>query len=64
MNLVRSLMSFFLMTVLAVAVAGWIWAGDLPTAKQEGARVALALCALMSAGAVVLLWRTKDPASA
>ncbi|MCA9124683.1 MAG: hypothetical protein H6822_09115 [Planctomycetaceae bacterium] len=61
MNLVRSVMTFFLLLLLAVAVAGWIWAGSLPTQKMEGARLVLALCGVASLGAVGLLWTAKQP---
>ena len=59
MNLIRSLMTFVMLIVLGVAVAGWLWSADLPSPKLEGARIALGLCALMAAGAVALLWREK-----
>ncbi|MEO8164468.1 MAG: hypothetical protein ABI619_03640 [Betaproteobacteria bacterium] len=61
MNFVRSVISFFMLILLAVSVAGWIWAGGLPTPKMEGARVVLALCGLASLGAIGLLWNAKQP---
>lgn len=64
MNAVRSVISVFLLALIGVVIAGWIWAGGQPSPKLEGARFVLALCGLMSAGALVLLWRAKDPAHA
>lgn len=61
MNLVRSVMSFFLLVLIFLAVAGFYWAGGLPAPKCSGARVALALCALMSSGSMFLLWKEKQP---
>lgn len=60
MNLIRSIISIFLLILLAVSVAGWAWAGGLPTTKMEGARFALALCGLASVGAIGLLWSAKQ----
>ncbi len=59
MNLVRSLISLFLLALLAVSIAGWIWAGGQPSPKLEGARVVLALCGLSSVGCLWLLWSVK-----
>jgi hypothetical protein len=60
MNLIRSLMSLFLLAVLGLSIAGWIWAGDQPAEKMIGARVALGMCGLMAAGAIGLLWSAKQ----
>ncbi len=60
MNLIRSLMSFFLLAVIGLSIAGWIWAGEQPSSKMIGARVALALCGLMAVGAIGLLWSAKE----
>lgn len=61
MNLIRTLMTIFLITVVGISIAGWIWAGDLPVAKLTGARVVLALCALMAAGAIAMIWHERTP---
>ena len=61
MNLIRSIISVFLLILLAVSVAGWIWAGDQPSPKKEGARVVLALCGASAVGAMGLLWSAKQP---
>ena len=64
MNLVRSVISFFLVLLVAVSVAGWIWAGGLPQEKMMGARFVLAVCGLGSVGALSLLWTAKVPETA
>jgi len=58
-NLIRSLMTLFLLSVIALCVAGWVWAGDQPSPKLEGARIAIALSGLMTLGAIGLIWREK-----
>ncbi len=59
MNLIRSIMSVFLLALLGLSVAGWIWAGGQPTPKMEGARLVLAICGLSSIGCMWLLWAAK-----
>jgi hypothetical protein len=59
MNLIRSIISVFVLALVAVAVAGWIWAGGLPSPKMEGARFVLALCGMSSLGCLWKLWREK-----
>jgi hypothetical protein len=62
MNLIRSLMSIFLVVVVGLSIAGWMWAGNPPSPNfnATGARVALALCGLIAAAAMGLLWSAKD----
>lgn len=61
MNLVRSVISLFLLVLLAVSVAGWLWAGGLPAPKMMGARLVLVLCGFSSVAALALLWCAKRP---
>jgi len=63
MNAVRSVISVFLLILLALAVAGFVWAGGQPSPKREGARVALTLCGLLSVGSMALLWRPQPQAA-
>ncbi|MCA9125025.1 MAG: hypothetical protein KDB11_32845 [Planctomycetales bacterium] len=63
MNLIRSIISVFMVLLLAVSVAGWVWAGGQPSPKMEGARLVLALCGLTSIGGLGLLWTAKQPAA-
>ncbi|MCS7465430.1 hypothetical protein NZK35_01950 [Stieleria sp. ICT_E10.1] len=59
MNLVRAVISFFLVALFAVSIAGWFWAGGQPVAQAIGSRVVLVLCGLISLGCVVLLWSAR-----
>lgn len=61
MNVVRSIISLFLLALLAVSVAGWMWAGGQPSPQKEGARFVLAICGLGSVGSLALLWSIKQP---
>lgn len=61
MNFIRSIITVAMLTLLALCVAGWMWADTLPSPKMEGARWALGLCGLMSVGTTCLLWSTKQP---
>jgi hypothetical protein len=64
MNLIRCIFSVLFVVLLAVSVAGWIWAGGLAPASQAGARVVLAACGLSAVGGLVLLWKAKRPGHA
>ncbi|MGN6133454.1 MAG: hypothetical protein ACTHOU_03095 [Aureliella sp.] len=59
MNLVRSIFSFFLCAIVAVAIAGWIWAGSLPSPKLEASRTMLAICGVASLGCLGALWSAR-----
>lgn len=61
MNLVRSVISLFLLILLGLCIAGWVWAGGQPSPKMEGARFVLALSGLGAVGCGVLLWSTRQP---
>jgi hypothetical protein len=60
MNLVRSVISLFLLALLLLTLAGWVWAASLPPTKLIGARIALGLCGLMAIGTLGLLWTAKQ----
>jgi len=62
MNLIRSIISLFLIALVAVSVAGWMWAGSQPSPNSVGARFVLALCGLSAIGAMAVLWTVKKPA--
>ena len=60
--MIRSILSVFLVILVAVAVAGWVWAGNGQTPKNfsvEGARFVLALCGLGAGVALWLLWNVN-----
>lgn len=61
MNVIRSIISVFLIALLVLSVAGWIWAGDQPSQTQIGARVVLVVCGISSIGGLVLIWSIKRP---
>ena len=61
MNLIRSLISIFLIALLAVSIAGWVWAGKQPSPTLEGARFVLALCGLSAIGGLAVIWSVKRP---
>lgn len=61
MNLVRSVISVFLLVLIAVSVAGWIWAGGQPSPQKEGARLVHVLSGLGAVGGLGLLWAAKQP---
>lgn len=63
MNLVRSVISIFVVTLVVLSVAGWMWAGGQPAEKMIGARVALTLCSLASLGSLWVMWREKPASS-
>jgi hypothetical protein len=60
MNAVRAVFSVFLLILLALTLMGWRWSAELPSPKQEGARVALALAGLSAVGGLGLLWSVKQ----
>lgn len=61
MNLIRSVMSVFLVILLAVSIAGWIWAGNQPPEKLNitGARIVLTLGGLAGLVCLWLLWNVN-----
>jgi hypothetical protein len=61
MNFIRTLISIFLIALLAVSIAGWVWAGKQPSPTLEGARFVLALCGLSAIGGLGLIWSVKRP---
>lgn len=61
MNLIRSIISVFLVTLIWLSIAGWNWAGDLPADRMGGARFALAVCGLVSVAALALIWSFRQP---
>ena len=56
MNFVRSLITFFILILLALTVAGWVWAGGQPSPQLEGARIALAGSGLAGIVGLVVVW--------
>ncbi len=61
MNLIRTILSVFMIAIVLLVISGWSWAGGQPSPKAEGARFALALCGVMAVGCLGILWTTKQP---
>ena len=61
MNLVRFVISVFLAVLLALTVAGWVWAGKQPSPTLEGARIVLVLSGLSALGGLAVIWSAKPP---
>ncbi len=64
MNAIRIVISLFILSLLVLSVAGWIWAGGQPTPQAMiGSRVALTVSALAGVVGLVAVWRAKrtDP---
>lgn len=57
MNVLRTAISVFLVAVILLSIAGWIWAGQQSSFQATGARVVLGLGSLASLGALLELWR-------
>jgi hypothetical protein len=61
MNAVRSVISIFLILLIGVSIAGWVWSGDLPAKGMMGARLVLAVCGLSAIGGLSLIWSARRP---
>ena len=59
MNVVRSVISIFLLVLLGLSIAGWMWAAGLPAPKQLAARLVLAVCSISAVGGMALIWSVK-----
>jgi hypothetical protein len=59
MHAVRITISLFILVLIAMSVAGWVWTGRHQSASQSDAsRVVLTLAALAGVGGLVALWRS------
>jgi hypothetical protein len=60
MNIVRTVISMFLLLLIGIAASGWLWAGrNLPAAQATGGRVVLTLCICAGIVGLVALWRPR-----
>jgi hypothetical protein len=63
-NVIRLAISGFIVVLIALSVAGWVWAGSHQNAAQSAAsRVVLSLCILAGTVGLVALWRTRTTRS-
>jgi hypothetical protein len=60
MNSIRVLMSVFILILITLSVAGWIWAGGQPSPQSMGSRVALTAGALAGVMGLVAIWRAPQ----
>jgi hypothetical protein len=60
MNIIRGVISTFLLVLIIVASAGMRWAGShLPPAQAVAGRLVLMLCILAGVIGLVALWRPR-----
>jgi hypothetical protein len=60
MNAIRIAISLFILVLIAVSAAGWIWTGAHQTASQSAAsHIVLALDVLAGVIGLIALWRTR-----
>jgi hypothetical protein len=60
MNVIRAVISVFLLVLIVIASAGMKWAGShLPAAQAVASRVVLTLCILAGVVGLVALWRPR-----
>jgi hypothetical protein len=64
-NVIRALISLFILVVIALAIAGWLWAGSQPASQSAWARAALAGCVVAGVVGLVAIWRVggRGPAA-
>jgi MYXO-CTERM domain-containing protein len=62
LNIVRTVISLFILLLIGVSVAGWVWTGRHQTASQASAsHVVLTLGALAAVVGLLTLWRPRRP---
>jgi hypothetical protein len=60
MNVIRLAISFFIVVVIALAIMGWVWAGEHQAASQSAAsRTVLGLCVVAGIVGLAALWRSR-----
>lgn len=59
MNLIRVLFSILLCAIVAVSIAGFLWAGGLPSPKSEASRTMLTICGVASLVCLGVLWTAR-----
>jgi hypothetical protein len=62
MNVIRIAISLFILVLITVCVAGWIWTGTHQPASQALAgRTVLTLAMMAGLGGLAVLWRATPP---
>jgi hypothetical protein len=60
MNIIRIAISLFILVLLVISVAGWIWTGrNQPAPHASASHVVLTLGALAGVAGLVALWRPR-----
>ena len=60
MNIIRIVISMFLLVLIGVSSSGWLWAGSHQAAAQAiASRVVLTLCILAGIVGLVALWSPR-----
>ena len=60
MNVIRVVISGFLLVLMALAVSGWIWTGShQPGAQAAASHIVLTICILAGIGGLTALWRRR-----
>jgi hypothetical protein len=59
-NVVRIAISTFILVLVALSAAGWVWAGShQPPAQSVASRTVLSLCMLAGVLGLTALWRAR-----
>ncbi len=56
MNTIRIAISLFIVVLIAVSAAGWVWNGSQPFPQAVAARIVLALSGLAGVVGLVVIW--------
>ena len=60
MNLVRVVISLFILILIGVSVVGWVWTGvHQPPSQHDASRIVLTLGILAGVVGLVALWRHR-----
>jgi len=60
MNIIRIAMSLFVVVLIAVSVAGWIWTGaNQPPSQSVAARTVLGVGIVAGIAGLAALWRPR-----
>src|SRR5205085_1436162 len=59
MNIIRGIMTLFLLVVAAANFLGWRWAATLPAPMMEAARIVLTLAAVVALIGIAFIWSIK-----
>jgi hypothetical protein len=59
-NVVRIVISVFLVVLIGVAVSGWVWTGGhQPPAQSAASRIVLTVCIVAGVVGLTVIWRVR-----